>query len=64
MLKKKSRIRLRDAAVLIGVIDLESNLTCVNENEEVKMQEIDDEELLQDGEIFCQIEPSSFSNDV
>ena len=54
MLKKKQRIRIKDAAVLIGVIDLDNAGGAI----------ADADAMLGENEVFCQIEPSSFSLDI
>lgn len=65
-LKQKARIPLKDAAVLIGVTDLDDRFDCIgcDQYPPVKLSdEIDFSQMLQEGEVFCQIEPHSFSLD-
>ena len=52
MLKKKQRIRLYDAAVLIGVCDIQTK-----EKEDDQYPKIFHSAMLNEGEVFCQIEP-------
>lgn len=65
-IKNKQRIRLRDAAVLIGVYDIaDSELIDPEDDDENIIKPESDkygvEHLLKEGEVFIQIEPSSFA---
>lgn len=61
VLKYKQRIRLHDAAVLIGVFDLQTSPKKVEAKEEQK--EEDYSKMLKEGEVFCQVNTLSFALD-
>ena len=65
-IKNKQRIRLRDAAVLIGVYDVADSELIDPEDDDEKIIKAEGdkygvEHLLKEGEVFIQIEPSSFA---
>lgn len=60
----KQRIRVPHAAVLIGTMDIDEKIYTVTDTRKEKklIEDYQVSGMLEEGEVFCQIEPNSFAN--